>query len=88
MKNTKMPKLMDEKTYRKHLIMEAQIKGCEKELLQIFEKYDRLLKFCKSHDERKHIGSLGVIEVHKLLDDGNVGKGGSLIINGEVVIKE
>lgn len=61
--------------------------GCEKELLQIFDKYDRLLRNCRNDEERKHIGSLGVIEVHKLLDNGDVGVGGSLTIDGEVVIK-
>lgn len=86
-KNIPQIKIKDEQTYRKSLLAEAQILGCEKELLQIFDKYDRLLRSCRNDEERKHIGSLGVIEVHKLLDNGNVGQGGSLTIDGEVVIK-
>lgn len=85
-KNLPQIKIIDEQTYRKSLLGEAKILGCEKELLQIFDKFDRLLKNCSNDEERKHIGSLGVLEVHKLLDNGNVGNGGSLSINGEVVI--
>jgi hypothetical protein len=86
MKN-KMPKIVDEATYRKNLLNEAKIQGCERELLHIFNKYDMLLRNCTNDLERKHIGMLGVLELSKLLDNGNVGEGGSLIVNGETIIE-
>lgn len=59
--------------------------GYEHELLCLFDKYDGMLKNCKDDKERQAIGSMGVIEVSKLLDDGEVGIGGSLTINGKVI---
>lgn len=59
--------------------------GYEHELLCLFDKYDNLLKTCRDDKERKAIGSMGVIEVSKLLDNGEVGFGGSLTVNGSVI---
>lgn len=59
--------------------------GYEHELLCIFDKYDNLLKNCRSDKERHAVGSMGVVEVSKLLDDGEVGMGGSLTVNGTVI---
>lgn len=59
--------------------------GYEHELLCLFDKYDTMLKTCKSDKERRAIGAMGVIEVSKLLDDGEVGIGGSLTVNGQVI---
>lgn len=59
--------------------------GYEHELLCLFDKYDDLLKNCKSDAERRAIGSLGVIAISRLLDDEEVGIGGSLSIDGRVV---
>lgn len=84
--NGKKAVLVDEKEYRKRLLAEARFKGCEIELLQIFDKYDLLLRTCKNMKEAKDIGVLGVMEVSSLLDSKDVGKGGSLIIDGKVVI--
>lgn len=86
--NTKEVKVMDEKQYRTNLIREAKIKGCEKELRLVFEKYDNLLRNCSNAKEREHIGMLGVLEVSKLLDNGNVGKGGSVTVNGQVILAD
>jgi len=85
-KNLPQIKIKDEQSFRRSLLGEARILGCESELIQIFEKFDRLLKNCSNDEERKHIGALGVMEVHKLLDNGNVGDGGSLSINGEIIV--
>lgn len=81
-------KILDEKTFRHNLMNEARAKGCEKELILLFQKFDKLIRTCTNPIEREHIAKLGVIEVHKLIDNGYVGKGGSLVINGETVIKE
>jgi len=79
-------KMTDEKTYRTRLLAEAKYKGCEKELQQIFNKYDSLLRNCSNAKEREQIGMLGVLAVSKLIDNGYVGEGGSLIVNGQLVI--
>lgn len=79
--------LVDEKEYRKRLLAEARFKGCEIEMLQIFNKYDTLLRNCGNMQEAKAIGAMGVMEVSNLLDGKDVGKGGSLIIDGKVAIE-
>lgn len=78
--------LVEEDEYRKRLLQEARFKGCEIELRMIFDKFDRILKSCKNAQEAKDIGALGVMEVSYLLDSRDVGKGGSLIIDGKVAI--
>lgn len=81
-------KMTDEKTYRTKLMAEANHKGCGKELKQLFDKFDALLRNCTNAKEREQIGMLGVLEVSKLIDGGYVGKGGSLVVNGQVIIAE
>lgn len=78
--------LVDEVEYRKRLLNEARFKGCETEMLQIFAKYDTLLRNCGNAQEAKAIGSMGVMEISYLLDSKDVGAGGSLIIDGKVAI--
>lgn len=80
--------LVEEPEYRKRLLAEARFKGCEIELRQIFNKYDKLLRNCKNMKEAKDIGVLGVMEVSNLLDSKDVGQGGSLIVDGKVVISK
>lgn len=82
------PKIANERTYRANLLKQAREAGCEKELLQVFDKYDKLLRNCTNIQEKEQIGMLGVLEVSKLLDNGNVGKGGCVIVNGQVVISD
>ena len=64
--------------------------GYEQELLRLFAKYDDLMKTCKSDQERKAIATMGIMDISKLLDDGefNPGVGGSLIIDGTTVLKK
>lgn len=60
--------------------------GYEQELLVLFDKYDNLLKNCKTEQERRAMGSMGVVAISKLLDDGEVGLGGgALLVNGQVI---
>ena len=87
-KKPEVKKGMDEKTYRFRLREEAKYNGCEKELLQLFDKFDALLRNCTNAQEAAQIGTLGVLEVSKLLDGGHVGAGGSLVINGQVILSE
>lgn len=78
-------KIMNEKQYRLKLLGEARLKGCEKEMLILFDKYDKLMRNCTNIQERENIGKLGILEIHNLLDDGHVGIGGELTINGQIV---
>lgn len=61
--------------------------GYEEELLCLFDKYDNLLKNCSDPKERQAIGVLGVMQVNKLLDNGDVGIGGELSLNRQTVLK-
>lgn len=82
----KMPKVLDEKSYRFRLLEEAKFKGCYQEMQQLFIKFDNLIRNSRDPVEREHIGKLGVFEVSKLLDGGNLGAGGTVTVNGEVII--
>lgn len=62
--------------------------GYEAELLQIYSKFDDLLKKCRNEKERKAIGVMGVLEINKLFDKGRVGKGGELSIDKQTVLSE
>lgn len=77
-----------ESDYRLQLRNVAHHLGCETELLQIFDKFDGLLRNCKNAQEAKAISTLGVIEVSKLLDNGNIGIGGSVTVDGNVVLED
>ena len=77
--------IVDEKTYRKNLLGMATRLGCADDLKQIFMKYDNLLKNCANEQEKKAIGAMGVLEVHRLLDNGYLGKGGKIEIDGKIV---
>jgi hypothetical protein len=66
---------------RKNLLNVAKMQGCDGELIELFNKYDRLLKECKNNIEAKHIKLLGISEIHRLL---NVQ--GPLVINGVEVL--
>ena len=59
----------------------AKILGCERDLQQIFDKFDEALKKCKNDTEIRHIQVLGAAEVHKLF-----GCRGGLTVNGWTII--
>lgn len=80
--------LVEEDEYRKRLMQEARFKGCEIELRMIFDKYDRILRNCHNAKEAKDIGILGVMEVSALLDSKDVGVGGSLVVDGKVILSK
>jgi hypothetical protein len=73
-------KVLPEYETRKKLLNYARSIGCERELLMIFAKYDRLARTCKNSSERLDISKLGAFEVYALL-----GKGGDLVIDGKLV---
>jgi hypothetical protein len=75
-------KVLDERETRKRLLTHARMLGCEKDMMLLFVKYDRLLKVCSSN-ERSDIAKLGIYEMYKLL-----GGGGELYVDGKMVAKE
>jgi hypothetical protein len=80
--NTKI-KVESEKKTRQKLLADARKQGCEKEMLILFSKYDKLLRNCSNQKEREDIGKLGATEIFFLL-----GGGGELYINGELIVKD
>lgn len=83
----KAPIVLDEKTYRGNLRMIARGMGCELDLLQIFDKYDRYLHNCTSQNEKEAIAKMGTIEISRLFDNNDIGNGGKLTLNGKTLIE-
>lgn len=58
--------------------------GCEKDLVQILQKYDNVLKGCTNMIERRQMAVMANIEVHKLFNFRNpLIVGGVEILPGE-----
>lgn len=81
--NNLSDKVLDEREYRKRLLGMARQLGCEKDMLLLFVKYDRLLRTCTNDQERQDIGKLGCVEMYRLL-----GGGGELYVNNQLVCKD
>jgi len=60
-------KIIQEDQSRKALFAVATRMGCQVELAQIFDRYDRLLRNCANQTEIDHISLLGIAEVNKLM---------------------
>lgn len=75
-------KVLPERETRRRMLTHARMKGCEKEMLLCFAKYDKLMRACKNESERKDMAKLACIEVYSLL-----GKGGELVVDGAVVYR-
>lgn len=56
---------VSEKETRQSIMAMAKKLGCEKDIIAIFDKYDRALKNCTNETERKHIAHTGIVELHK-----------------------
>ncbi len=67
--------------FRKALMARAKKLGCDRDLQQIFDKFDAALKKCKNDTEIRHIQVVGAAEVHKLF-----GCRGGLVVNGWTII--
>ena len=70
-----------ERQFRQALIKRAKRLGCDRDLIQIFNKYDNALKKCTNEVERKHIAATGAAEVHMLFDCV-----GGLVVDGKLVV--
>lgn len=85
-KNPLLAKTGDKRLYYMLDAFTKKPTGYEQELLCLFDKYDVLLKNCKSDQERKAVGAMGVVAISKLLDDGAPQfVGGSLTVDGQSV---
>jgi len=76
-------KVMSERETRKKLLTHARSIGCEKDMLLLFAKADKLLRTCTNEKERKDIGKLFAVQVYQLL-----GAGGELFVDGQLVCKD
>lgn len=73
-------KVMPENETRKKILLHAKKVGCYGDMIQLFEKIDKLMKNCTNDKERNDIGQYGSYQVWKLL-----GGGGQLYVNGQLV---
>lgn len=76
-------KVLEERETRKRLLTHARLLGCERDMLLLFAKYDKLLRNCNNEKERSDIAKLGAVEMYRLL-----GGGGELYVDGQLVCKD
>jgi hypothetical protein len=76
-------RVLDERESRKRWLAHARMVGCEREMLIIFAKYDKLLRNCTDDKERADIAKLGVLEVYSLLP-----RGGELYVDGQLIYSD
>lgn len=76
-------KVLNERETRSRLLTHARMLGCEKDMLIIFAKYDKLMRNCSNEKEKEDIGKMGAVDVYNLL-----GAGGELYIDGQLVCKD
>lgn len=62
-------KILSEAETRKSVLEVARFYGCEKEAIQIFDKYDKLLRGCTNDGERQAIALMGNEELHFLVSN-------------------
>ena len=76
-------RVLPEQETRQRLLTHARMVGCEREMLLLFSKYDKLMRSCPSDVERKDMAKLASVEVYRLLDGG-----GELYVDGQLVCKD
>lgn len=76
-------RVADERETRKKLLTHARLVGCEKDMLLLFAKYDKLMRNCTNEKERSNMSQLACVDVYRLL-----GGGGELYVNGQLVCKD
>ena len=62
-----MAKVLSEWETRKNLLAHAKAIGAEGDLIQFFNKYDKLLRECKNEQERKQISIMANAELYRAL---------------------
>lgn len=76
-------RVLEERETRKRLLTHAKMIGCERDMLLLFAKYDKLMRNCTNDRERADIAKLGAVETYQLL-----GGGGELYVDGQLVCKD
>jgi len=76
-------KCKTEQATRKGILATARRMGCEIEIMQVFDKYDKLLRKCSNEEERKHISTMGIVEIYRVL-----GCVGGLTVGGKEVLPD
>lgn len=76
-------KVLSEQETRRRLLKHARMVDCERDMLLIFAKYDKLMRNCANDAERKDMAKLASVEVYRLL-----GGGGELYVDGQLVCKD
>ena len=76
-------RVLEERETRKRFLTHARERGCEREMLILFAKYDGLMRNCTNQKEREDMRKLGALEVYRLL-----GGGGELYVDGQLVMKD
>lgn len=76
-------KILPEQESRRRMLSHARLVGCEREMLLLFSKYDKLMRNCTGEAERRDISKLANLEVFKLL--GGVGE---LYVDGQLVYSD
>jgi hypothetical protein len=74
-------KILSEAETRKNILEIARHLGCEGDVIQIFNKYDGLLKNCTNEEEKKAIGLMGNMEIHRLLSSDP----GDLVVGDKII---
>lgn len=74
-------KVLSEAETRKNILEIAAHLGCERDVIEIFNKYDKLLKNCTNEEEKKAIGLMGNMEIHRLLSSDP----GELIVGNKII---
>jgi len=75
-------KVLAERETRKRLLNHARMVGCEKDMMLLFAKFDKLIRNCTNDKERSDISKLGCYEMYKLL-----GGGGELYVDSQILKK-
>ena len=76
-------KVLPEQETRRRLLTHARLAGCERDMLLLFSKYDKLMRNCPNEAERRDMAKLASVEVYRLL-----GGGGELYVDGPLVCKD
>ncbi len=74
-------KILSEYETRKNMLEIARMLGCEGDVIEIFNKYDVLLKNCSNVQERHAISLMGNQEIHRLLSSDP----GELIVGNKII---
>lgn len=74
-------KMMSEKETIEAILKLAREQGVEEKVKNLIEKFQNAVKGARDENERRHIGAMGLAEIHKV-----IGCVGGLVVNGVQII--